>query len=281
VIGLVEYNPNIAWEVPSDLSLKEFLEPTEYSDMENPIVRDLALTLARNTEHPRELAVKSWNFIVDQIMFCYEPPKPVLKVIQERTANCFNRTNLQISILRLNGIPARYTYDIYYNKFAGVVVPPSIIGGMPMNAIIHQSPEVYLDGRWIQCDQWADRGVIPYTYQWNGVDDLSLLPPDYIWENLGYSAGILLEPLKAQFKGGGITKKFCVENIDPYTDFVRNLPYEEKVSVYEGVIGKEYADNFAHYLYMRAAPFRETECTDIRPSEMTQLSFLNDGIITR
>ncbi len=277
---MVDYNPDIAWEVPSDPSLKEFLEPTEYSDMDNPLVRDLALSLARNAEHPRTVAVKVWNYIVDEIKWCYEPPKPVLKVIQEKTGNCFNRTNLHASLLRINGIPARYTYEQVYSKFAGIAIPPSIIERLPVNAIVHATPEVYIDGRWIQCDQWADRDLIPYLYQWNGVDDLYGLPPDYVWKNLGYSPGILLEPLKAQFKNAGITKKFCVENVDPYTDFVRNLPYEEKVSVYESILGEEYADNFARYLYIKAVPFRETECEDIKPSEPSRLP-IQDSIIPR
>jgi len=262
VIGLVEYNPNIAWEVPNDPSLKEFLEPTTYGDMENPLIQEMASKIIRGAETPKEAAIKIWNFMVDEIRWCYEPPKPVARVLIESEGNCFNKTNLQLSLLRFNGIPARYTYDLFYSKFAGIVVTPVLI---KHKSIVHTSAEIYIDGRWIQSDAWLDREVLPYRHQWNGKDDLCVVAPDYIWKNLGYTQGILLNELNEQFGGAGRTKESCHESVDPYTDWVRKLSKDEQVTHYEDILGKEYTENFGRYLYLRSVPYDAVECLDIRP----------------
>jgi len=265
------YNPEIRWKTPDEPSLREYLEPTTCTNMDEPVIKDLARSLARNVKTPQELALKVWNYIVDEIKWCYEPPKENIKVLSEKSGNCFNRTNLHITLLRINGIPARFTYDLVYARFVGITIPPTIVEELPVNAIVHNSPEIYINDQWIQCDQWADRPLIPYPYQWNGEDKLCTLPPDYHWKNLGFSHEILIEPLMAQFKNAGITKKFCTERVDPYTEFVRNLNTDEKKELYEGILGKEPAENFAHHLYHKANPYKHTKCQDIKPSKPSRL----------
>lgn len=245
---------NVPWESPSDPALQPFLEDTKWIDMDNLVVRDLAKLLCSRCKTPREYAITVWNWIVENIMFVYEPPKRVVQVLYDMDANCMNRSNLQMALMRLGRIPARMTYTKYYKPYASCCLPPSIIEALPVNSITHNSCAVNLDGEWIEADVVFDRWMVPYTWQWNGYTSMICMPPDLAQYVVGYSASMLVDELNEAFKGMGATKKWCVENIDPYTRFMRSLWKDRQRMAMEDVMGKEVSDNWALYLATRSAP---------------------------
>lgn len=256
---------NTEWEAPKAPELQEYLKPTEYGDMDNPVVMELAQWLVKGCKTPREYAIKLWDWIVDNIKFCYEPPKPTIEVLRSRDANCFNRSNLQMSLLRLCGVPARMSYTRYWKKMAGIVVNPIIVDQLPITSILHNSAAVYLNGRWIEADLWPDRKILPYDVQWNGNDDLVILAPDYVYGVVGYTPRVLVKELDDGFKGMQATKKWCSDNLDPYAEFVRSLPRKQQREHYENVIGKAASDNWALHIHLRSATFDKTEINDMKP----------------
>ncbi len=245
---------NVAWDAPTEPEVQPYLEESKWSDMDNPVVRDLAKLLSSRCTTPREYAITVWNWIVENIIFVYEGPKRVMQVLWDMEANCMNRSNLQMSLLRLCKIPARMSYTKYYKPYASCCLPPSIIEALPVNSITHNSCAVYLDGKWIEADVVFDRWLVPYTWQWNGYTSMICVPPDLVNYHVGYSQSVLVDELNKAFKDMGATKKWCVENIDPYTRFMRSLWKDRLRQAMEDVMGKEVSDNWALYCAQRSAP---------------------------
>ncbi|MCM8832957.1 MAG: transglutaminase domain-containing protein, partial [Candidatus Omnitrophica bacterium] len=120
--------------------------------------------------------------------------------------NCFNKSNLQISLLRSCGIYSGYkVYLIKKDVFLPIV--PEEIYELISQPTIHVSCVVYLEGRWIEADATIDFELYNHIYrnienwkyvEWDGEKDISI-HEKYIVENQGIYSNIdlyLLNPPK-------------------------------------------------------------------------------------
>ncbi len=251
-----DFDSPVPWEAPDRKEFDRYFTDTPFNDSKKDEVLDLAEKLAKGVNEPRELAVNIWNWVVDNLKLCYEPPKSAVETIEEKEGNCFNRTNLQVILYRLNKIPARFTYTLCYRDYPKIFVPPDLVDQLPVNAFIHNTIEIYIDGKWIEADPFFDRPMLPFDYQWYAYDSFNLVVPDHVYANLGHTPNMLKDTLLTQFRNIGVTKAFCQKNIDPYTESVRNMSREEKWEHLEKIWGKPYLENFARHVYLKSCPYR-------------------------
>lgn len=152
--------------------MKDFLLPTKYCDSTHPEVVNLAAKLARSTD--KETAIAVWDFIT---LFDYRFDFWNVKAsetLAKRQGMCTNKANLQIALLRANGIPSAYgVMKIRRSAFERIATTEFFAKISPITT--HVFCYVYLNGRWVASDATRDRKLI---YDNPKVDDIRALPWD-------------------------------------------------------------------------------------------------------
>lgn len=185
---------------------KEYLSPTKVCDIENVDLRMRSYILTKNIHNETEKAINIFNFVRDQIKYRFDYPYiKASETLKKGYGNCFNKSTLQISLLRAAGIYSGYkVYLIRKEVFKPIV--PSDIYQLISDPTIHVSTVIYLGGKWIEADATIDYQLHIAVYknlgweyqQWDGKNDLTI-SPDFIIEQQGIYSSIdlyLLNPPK-------------------------------------------------------------------------------------
>ncbi|MDF2954829.1 transglutaminase domain-containing protein [Candidatus Alkanophaga liquidiphilum] len=243
--------PEVPWEVPKDPELQPFLAPTPLCEAHHPRIKEEALKITEGARNPREAAMMIFYYMIDKIKFEMEPPKSALETLEEGGGNCFNKASLQIALLRSIGIPARYSLDKTKIKLIRVVIPEEIFKEMAKKQswTIHFSVDAYIDRKWIQCDTSFDQALVPFPYNWNGRTDLLLLCPWWRLGHIGKTPVLPADEINARFAERGFTKEFCMKNIRPYMEALREMSTVELCKYYKRILGRRDAESFAHLLF--------------------------------
>lgn len=246
-----EIEIKVPWTPPTNPELQQYLKPTDYVDPTHPKIRRLAAELSKGCRTPREAAVNIFYYIVNDVKWEMEPVKSDIETLEQKSGNCFNRANLQISMLRALGIPARYHFVKTGLKLLRAIIPIKEWEKLyeKQKWTIHQSAEVYLGGRWINCDAAIDQDLIPYPYRWNGYGDLLLVVPWFILGYVGSPAVLPVEEINKRFDERGFTFEHCQKNISPFTQSLREMSDEELAKHYKKYIGKRDGDSVARILF--------------------------------
>ena len=186
---------------------REYLSSTKVCDIENPDIKMKSYLLTKNSYSEKQKAIDIFNFVRDEIKYRFDySSTKASETLKKQYGNCFNKSNLQIALLRSCGIYAGYKVYIIKKEVFFPIVPKDIYE-LISQPTIHVSCVVFLDGRWIEADPTIDFELYNHIYrnmenwkyeEWNGEKDISL-SKEYIIENQGIYSNIdlyLLNPPK-------------------------------------------------------------------------------------
>lgn len=252
----LQYLDNVPWEAPDDPELQQYLEPSKpynLSMYDDPKIREFTEYFLRRSKTQREVAVKFWQWMKDNVVWVYEPPKPVWEMIEIHEANCMNRSNFFITQCRLCKIPARFRFFKYYHDLNyGPDWPVEIVEYTPINVIIHISVEAYIEDDWVDFDNWDDRHYKPFCQEHNGRNEMLVLVPEQVFTNMGQGPHLIADVLYEQFASNDFTKEHCQMWIDPYSEFLRSLSDADMNMLFKQFYGDERNVSFARLHYFSA-----------------------------
>ncbi|MFX0098630.1 MAG: transglutaminase family protein [Candidatus Hodarchaeota archaeon] len=223
------------WSIPEGMD--EYLNETEYCDVNNGSIIEKARELTKGASTPKEAAMRIFNFVRDSILYGLAMYEKASDTLKNDVGQCFNKSNLQVSLLRVVGIPARFRKQLLKTEAAKGTVSRTYYS--MITKLEHVICECYLDGRWIACDATPDKGLytaclnkgfytkddVP-TIDWDGENDLMPMKPFLLKEKgvLNSLDGFFSKEL-ANFNKG-------VENIMK----TMNVDREEALKNYTGVM---------------------------------------------
>ncbi|MCD6408246.1 transglutaminase family protein [bacterium] len=186
---------------------KEYLLPTKICDIENVDIRMRSYILTKNVFDEREKAIRIFNFVRDEIKYRFDYPfTKASETLKKGYGNCFNKTNLQIALLRSAGIYSGYRVYLIRKEVFKPIVPPEIYE-LINEPTVHVSAAVWIGEKWIEADATIDyelynciyRNMENWKYgEWDGENDFTL-PEKFIVEDQGIYSNIdlyLLNPPK-------------------------------------------------------------------------------------
>lgn len=186
---------------------KEYLSATKVCDVDNVDIRMKAYLLTKNSHSEKQKAINIFNFVRDEIKYRFDYPyTKASETLKKGYGNCFNKTNLQIALLRNCNIYSGYKVYLIKKEIFFPIVPEEIYK-MINQPTIHVSCVVYFNERWIEIDSTIDFELYNHIYrnmenwkyvEWDGEKDITL-PEKYIIECEGIYSNIdlyLLNPPK-------------------------------------------------------------------------------------
>lgn len=214
-----------------------YLTPTYFAQSDNPEIIECAKKLSGPSV---EQTVKNIYFFVrDEIKWTIEGVKPAIEVLKSKKGVCFNKSSLQIALLRAVGIPARYRLEEVSSKALKPYLPKDIYDLLP-KTVIHALAEVYLDGKWLGCDATIDSQLSHPLWKrdWGPGMDLSCIPSIFKVKVLGTHPD-LPESLVSESMGMIVTRRDVILRIEEHLDSLRALPLSEKLRHFEQCWGPE------------------------------------------
>jgi transglutaminase-like putative cysteine protease len=138
--------------------LQEFVSPTELCDADHPDIQSKARELALSAKTPRDAALAVFYFVRDSCVFgLSQADEKASETLKSRVGWCITKTNLEVTLLRALGIPARY-HQIWVTKKSLKGITSGLLYSMvPEPVEIHPYCECYLDGKWIACEVTFDK----------------------------------------------------------------------------------------------------------------------------
>jgi len=186
---------------------REYLSPTKVCDFETSDIRMKGYLITKNSYSEKQKAIDIFNFVRDEIKYRFDYSyTKASETLKKGYGNCFNKSNLQIALLRSCGIYAGYKVYMIKKEIFFPIVPQDIYE-LISQPTIHVSCVVFLNNRWVEADTTIDFELYNHIYrnmenwkyeEWDGEKDISI-PEKYIIENQGIYSNIdlyLLNPPK-------------------------------------------------------------------------------------
>ncbi|HOK56439.1 MAG TPA: transglutaminase family protein [bacterium] len=186
---------------------KEYLLPTKICDVENPDIKMKSYFLTKKSFSEKQKAIDIFNFVRDEIKYRFDYSyTKASETLKKGYGNCFNKSNLQIALLRSCGIYAGYRVYLIKKEVFLPIVPKDIYEKISQPTV-HVSCAVYIEKKWVESDSTIDFELYNHIYrnmenwkyvEWDGENDISI-PAEYIVENQGIYSNIdlyLLNPPK-------------------------------------------------------------------------------------
>lgn len=252
----LQFLDNVPWEAPDDPELQQYLEPVKpyiYSMYDDPKLREFTAEMLEGCNTPAEFALKVWRWKKNNLLWVYEPPRPVMEIIECKEANCMNRANLWVTMCRLCKVPARFKFFKYYLDWChGSCFPVEIAEQMPINTIIHISVEAFIGKDWVDFDDWDDHWYQPCAYDHNAKSNMVIIAQDDMLQCMGQQKDLIADVLNQQFKAAGMTKMGCAQMFDPFAEWGRSLSDADYCMSFRQWLGDERTANLAR-LYFSVA----------------------------
>ena len=181
----------------SQQGTEECLGATNLCDCDNAELQHRAKEIVGGAESPKEKALKIFYFVRDAIPFGLDCPNAkASRTLNKGLGCCYNKTNLQMALLRAVEIPARCHYVHQSKELFKPIIPRLIYERMPHLAG-HPWCECCLSGAWIACETVLDEAIyqvnlskgliskeqIP-SIDWDGETHLVMVEP-WIAEDVG------------------------------------------------------------------------------------------------
>ena len=118
----------------------------------------------------RELAVKIFYYVRDNIKFGQPLKYRASDAFEEGIGQCYTKSNLMVALLRASHIPSRFAFTYISGEALADISPP---GGQfsSRSEVPHPVAEVYLGGRWFRADCTRDRYLSPdRVFEWDGKE---------------------------------------------------------------------------------------------------------------
>jgi hypothetical protein len=118
----------------------------------------------------RDLAVKIFYYVRDNIKFGQPLKYRASDAFQEGIGHCYTKSNLMVALLRASHIPSRFAFTYISGEALADISPP----GGPLSyrrEVPHPLAEVYLGGKWFRVDCARDRYLSPdRVFEWDGKE---------------------------------------------------------------------------------------------------------------
>jgi len=178
--------------------MQEYVAATNLCDCDNPWLRMKAEEIVDGADIPEEKALKIFYYVRDNVRFslAYSHSK-ASQILKRGYGECGNKTNAQVALLRVVGIPARFRWVKAKAVVLHHLIEEFVYKNMPPVAS-HFWCECYLNEKWISCELLLDKplydgmlreGLITKeqvpTIDWDGRTDLVLLT-SWITEDCGH-----------------------------------------------------------------------------------------------
>jgi len=186
---------------------REYLSGTKVCDIESPDIKMKSYMLTKDSYSEKQKAIDIFNFVRDEIKYRFDYSYiKASETLKKGYGNCFNKSNLQIALLRSCGIYAGYKVYVIKKEVFFPIVPKDIYE-LISQPTIHVGCVVFLNNRWVEADATIDFELYNHIYrnmenwkyeEWDGEKDISI-PEKYIIENQGIYSNIdlyLLNPPK-------------------------------------------------------------------------------------
>ena len=220
--------------------MEDYLKPTEFCDCDNREIVAKAKELTKNDKTPKEMALKIFHFVRDQISFMMCENDKASETLKKRYGDCGTKTNLQVALLRAVNIPARYHIASLRKECIKGIVSKSFFRLSPDEIQHHPWCECYLSEKWLSCDTLLDEALIEGIYKkgihtkedipsidWDGENDLTTMTKWMIKDKgiLSSLDDLFLEAQK-ELEELPIEKdqlEMLVNQSNKYTDNIRKL----------------------------------------------------------
>ncbi len=184
----------VSWKAPNSSEIQKYLGSTEFCDPDHLEIQEATAEAIRGALTPMEAAVKIYLFVRDEIKLHFDGPKPSIEALRSRQGHCWDKANLQVTMLRAAQIPARFRAEPLLPQLFFVFIPEAyweqtykgyeMVSQKPVSELIptvytHGLAEAYLDDRWIGCDGTFDKDLMPSAlmFDWDGRHDLTAVLP--------------------------------------------------------------------------------------------------------
>ncbi|KKK45964.1 MAG: Transglutaminase-like superfamily protein, partial [Candidatus Lokiarchaeum sp. GC14_75] len=136
------------------MTMEEYLQPSEFFDIDNSIVIEKAMEITEGLKTEKEKAIALFYWVRNEIRYNIRLFIPKNKknfiasnVIQERQGFCVSKSILLSTLARVVGIPARlHLVDLINHKISQKVI--DLMGTNVMH--YHGYSEFYLKGKWVK-----------------------------------------------------------------------------------------------------------------------------------
>jgi len=235
-----------------------FLKETKYCDFSHPEIRKLAERIADNNKDKKEIAVSSFYWVRDNILYRVgQWQEKASETIIGKEGTCTNKANLLVALLRTNGIIAGYgVMKVHGQRYFGPIAIPMLRKFIGKTST-HVYVVVHLNGKWIKCDPSDDKEFCENTQyfnhttkivEWDGKKDamLNLNKKDIIKEEYPVAD---IDPwmIKKSRNARGIQLK--IANI--YIRFARkNKQIVSDADEFEILFKKFLKENYKFYFYL-------------------------------
>lgn len=251
----------VSWEVPKDPELQQYLKPTEFCEPDHPEIQKATAEVIKGALTPMDAAVKIYLFVREEVKFHFERPEPSIEVLRGKRGFCWNKANLQVTMLRAARIPARYRAEPLLPQLFFVFIPEphweltyeghEMVNQKPVSDLIptihtHGLAEVCLEGKWIGCDSTFDKDTMPsaFMFDWDGKHDLTTVLP---WRKAitGTAASY---PVKDFNEARNLFPQDMLEAssqaMNESVSSIRAMPDDKKYRLYLEVYGKALVRNY-------------------------------------
>jgi len=250
----------VSWEVPRHPELQQYLKPTEFCEPDHPEIQKFTAEVIKGDKTPKEAAMKIYLFVRDEIKLHFEGDNPwggqlSIEVLRSKLGECYDKSNLQVAMLRAAKIPARYRFETWLPQLPSVFIPEALwepvyevyemVSENPVSDLVpilftHGLAEAYLDDKWIGCDAWLDKPLQPsaFMFNWDGEHDLSGILP---WRTAitGTSSSC---PVKEWSEAAKLVPQDMLnafyDAVNEGMNAIRAMPDDKKYRLYLEVYGK-------------------------------------------
>jgi hypothetical protein len=168
--------------------IKEYLEPTEFCNCNNQEIITMAKELTKNDKNPKEMALSIFHFVRDKIIFMMCESDKASETLKKRFGVCGTKTNLQVALLRVLNIPAKFHIASLRKECLKGIVSETLYKLFPSVISDHPWCECYLAEKWVSCDTLFDKALTEGIYKknihtkeeiptidWDGENDLNTM----------------------------------------------------------------------------------------------------------
>lgn len=224
----------MTWQLAEQMS--KYLKPTSLCDSDSPEIKKKAHELTKHVRTPKGAALRIFHFVRDEIPLSLDfTDVKASQTLRTRSGFSFQKTNLQIALLRAADIPARYRrISCKKQLLRGIIL--SLLYLILPEVNPHSWCECYLSGKWVSCETMLDtalfegitqRGLAAVgqisTIEWDGASDLIVVKP-WIVEDFGASTSLddLYMEMAKRRLGSKIPQRILLALSNKHTNSLRN-----------------------------------------------------------
>jgi len=202
--------------------MDESLAETELCDWSSEGISELVEDLKNKSKDEREYAVNAFYWVRDNIYYFFIKTSKASDVLKDRRGDCFGKSNLLVALLRANGIPARFQFQLLKGDALSDVIKLKMGDKSYFKNfhITHALANVKFDDKWIRADCTRDKYLSPdRANEWDGKTDTIQHP--FLIKDLGYDYDV------KDYKERSQPKKF-VNFVEIYRILINTFIEEER-----------------------------------------------------